>query len=466
MNIVCAPQGLVDPERPGRRVGDIAAAGFEGVMLDAFMCCPPDEFELRGVHPESLYESMKPFLDRCGQEGLLMPIARAPHPKRNTKRSDLKEVLLQLVKESIRVCEKAGCGYLIVDPLFAGIGNRGTGCEGIGNRKSGCEGIGNRRTGCEGIGSGETRCEGIGSREAGCAGIESGKTRSGMEWEVNREYYLSLAKAAEESRVMILLQNQCREHNGHLMRGICADAEEAAAWVDALNEAAGRECFGFCMDTGVCSLCGQNIREYAAALGARMKAVVLRDCDGHYETSMLPFTCTNCGSSATDWLGVVRGLREIDFDGLLIMDLGTTAEAFSRLLHPQLLQLAYGVAEFFKWQVSMKRVLKKYDTRVLFGAGNMCRNFMKCYGDEFPPLFTCDNNRERWGERFEGLEIKAPESLKELSPDCAIFICNIYYREIEEQLREMGIRNPIEYFNDEYMPSYYFDRLEEWKGEV
>ena len=37
---------------------------------------------------------------------------------------------------------------------------------------------------------------------------------------------------------------------------------------------------------------------------------------------------------------------------------------------------------------------------------------------------------------------------------------NIYYQEIEEQLRNMQISNPIEYFNDEYMPSFYYDRLE------
>lgn len=91
---------------------------------------------------------------------------------------------------------------------------------------------------------------------------------------------------------------------------------------------------------------------------------------------------------------------------------------------------------------------------------------MKCYGEEFPPLFTCDNNRSRWGEHFEGLEIKPPEALKKLASDCAIFICNIYYREIEQQLRAMGIVNPIEYFNDEYMPSYYFDRLEYWENDV
>ena len=63
------------------------------------------------------------------------------------------------------------------------------------------------------------------------------------------------------------------------------------------------------------------------------------------------------------------------------------------------------------------------------------------------------------------MEIKPPEALKELDADCAIFICNIYYKEIEEQLRQMGLCNPIEYFNDEYMPSYYFDRLDYWEGE-
>ena len=84
---------------------------------------------------------------------------------------------------------------------------------------------------------------------------------------------------------------------------------------------------------------------------------------------------------------------------------------------------------------------------------------MKCYGEKYVPMFTCDNNSKLWGTTFCGLEVKPPEQLKELPPDCAIFICNIYYREIEKQLRDMDIKNPIEFFNDEYMPSFYFDRL-------
>ena len=339
-----------------------------------------------------------------------MPIARTPHLLRNTERGDLTEHLLKLVKESLNVCGQAGCRQLIARPIFAGVPH-------------------------------------------------------GMEWEINQKYYLALADTARKNNVTILLENQCRDINGHLVRGICADASEAVNWIDRLNKKVGEERFGFCMDVGVCTLFGQNMQEFTMTLDSRTKAVILRDCDGRCETSMLPFTCVSSGRSQTDWLGLIRGMREICFDGVLMMDFSSTVAAYSHLFRPQLLQLAKMTMDYFKWQIGMKTVLKKYDARVIFGAGNMCRNYMKCYGEEFPPLFACDNDKKRWGKWFEGLEIRSPEALRDLDPDCAIFICNIYYKEIEEQLRQMGIRNPIEYFNDEYMPSYYFNRLDYWKGE-
>ena len=58
------------------------------------------------------------------------------------------------------------------------------------------------------------------------------------------------------------------------------------------------------------------------------------------------------------------------------------------------------------------------------------------------------------------MEVKSPEALKNLPEDCGIFICNIYYREIEEQLRALGVERNIEYFNDEYMQSFDFNRLD------
>ena len=410
MNIVCAPGGIVDAKYPGQGIIDISKGGFDSFLLDMRLFCPakeleePEQLQKIEVDKNLISKKTEEILDAADKNALRTNVAYAPQLIRSTRHCDKKELLYMLAKETIRVAGSAGCRYVGVRPLFAG--------------------------------------------------VEKGK-----EWEVNRNFYFRLAEQARDAGVMILLENQCKDVNGHLVRGICSDAREAAVWVDALNEKY-PECFGFCLDVASCSLCGQDMNEVITALGSRIKAVILRECDGNIETSMLPFTCANYGQSRTDWLGLIRGLRSIGFDGELILDFKDTASAFSPLLRPQLMKLAKSVAAYFKWQIEIENLLKKYDKIVLFGAGNMCRNFMKCYGEKYSPLFTCDNNSARWGEKFCGLEVKSPECLKELSEDCGIFICNIYYREIEKQIRDMGIENNIEFFNDEYLSTFYMDRIE------
>lgn len=427
MDIIVAPGRNISITRPGQGFLDLAEAGFENILLDLSLLCRPGELEnvqrdtysrLRAgengrilkmrssKQPEELFHRAEALSAQCRKAGLHAPIARAPFLRTDTKRRDLDELLFSLACESIRACSEAGGDAVIISPL-------------------------------------------------------SSVLDRGEEWETNRDFYRKLIPAAREYQVRILLHNRCRDVGGHLVRGVCSDANEAASWVDRLNEEAGEERFGFCMDVGICSLCGQNIQAYAYALGNRIKAVILRDNDGHRELSALPFTCTSLGGQCrTDWLSLIRGLREIEFDGRLVLDFSDTAAAFSPLLRPLLMKLAKAAADYFQWQIQMERLLKKYSSVVLFGAGNMCRNYMKCYGELCPPLFTCDNNRMLWGTTFCGLEVRPPERLKELSADCVILICNIYYREIERQLRDMGIENPIGFFNDEYMPSFYFDRLE------
>ena len=435
MNVILSPAGTVDPIRPGQGIGDIAAAGFTNISLDMNLYCTVHELErygkksnavltaLEGAMEESSKESagasedsadqsllagldcFQQFLSKCRDNDLHIPVARGFSLSRDTKRTDLHDLLFGLNAEGIALCGNIGCRYIVIRPLFSGI-------------------------------------------------------EKGEMWERNRDYYLRLAYIARKHKVTILLENQCRCIGGHMVRGICADGNEAARWVDVLNEAAGEDRFGFCMDVGVCSLCGQDMHEFALALRERMKVVILRDCDGSRESSLLPFTSVCNGQAQTDWLNLLRGLREIGFDGQLFLDMEDTAGAFSPLLRPQLLQLARWVAEYFKCQIEIEQKLKRYSAIVLFGAGNMCRNFIKCYGEKYAPLFTCDNNQVLWGTSFCGLEVKPPEALRSLPEGCAILICNIYYREIEKQLRQMGVGNPIEFFNDEYMPSFYFDRLD------
>lgn len=404
MNIICAPQGITTLKHPKQGISDIASAGFPSILFDLSMACPP--WELEHDHVKFEHGNVNAVIEQCKGAGLRLLAAMAPYLNGHTKRDDLNDLIRRLAAESIEICGRTDCRYLIVRPLFAGIPSENL-------------------------------------------------------WERNREFYLGLAQRAKKQDVQILLENQCRDLNGHLLRGLCSDARQAVKWVDALNEAAGEERFGFCLDVGVCSLCGQNMYDFILSLGRRLKAVVLRDCDGGSDSALLPFTSVMHGQSRTDWLNLIRGMREVCFDGELIMDFHDTAAAFSPMLRPGLLQMAKSVADYFAWQIGMERLLKKYPSRVLFGAGNMCRNYLKCYGDQYPPLFTCDNNRNLWETEFCGLTVRPPEALQSLPEDCAVFICNIYYREIEAQLRQMGMKNPIEFFNDEYMPSFYFDRLEE-----
>ncbi len=262
---------------------------------------------------------------------------------------------------------------------------------------------------------------------------------------LSMECYQKLAVAARKKNVTLLLKNECRDLNGHLIRGSFCDARETAEILDATR-------FGFCLDVGVCNLCGQNMYEVIRVLGNRVKAVILRENDGHANGALLPFTSMGEYGSCTDWRSLILGLRDISFDGLVVFDFHDSLKGVPGTLRMKFLELARDTGKYFAWQLGQEQVLKKYKSRVLFGAGNMCRNYMKCYGTQFPPLFTCDNNRALWNTRVEGLMVKSPEELKRLPKDCAIFICNIYYDEIAGQLQEMGLENPIEYFSDEWVP--------------
>lgn len=444
MNVSCHNANIVNPDRPFQGIQDLKKAGFDSLVTGIGVWFPDFYGRDKGKQVKSIKkqdlrsvsEKYSLMFANCKENGIRIPMVYGP-------------------------------SFRLIDPSKeAVIKGNFVGKDGFLNTTA--------------VAAAETKLEEFGIKAAieciefcGMNGVEciiirpvSGDGIYGREWEINHNFYMRLADKAKEYGVRILLKNMHRSIRGHLARGVCSEPSEAARWVDRLNEEAREDVFGFCVDVGTCNICGNSMHEFITTLGSRVKAVILRDCDGQSDTSMLPFTCVRVSSVQTDWMGLIRGLRDIAFDGVLIVNFSGTNAAFSQLLKPEVFSLAKKVGDYFKWQIEIEQNLNKYVSIVLFGAGNMCRNYMKCYGEKYPPLFTCDNNKARWGEQFEGLEIKPPESLKELPTDCAVFICNIYYREIEHQLREMGIVNPIEYFSDEYMPSYYFDRLESWKVQV
>lgn len=407
MQILCSTDGIVNGELPNPGIRNIVKGGFSEIVLniskyaldyDYSKYKPWQEYKIYS-NPRKLKKLVKPVLDACSKNKLTMPAAYINFQLSDMSIEDkLVDTLTNLSEEAAKIAADAGCKYLIVSPLSANI-------------------------------------------------IESDI------WAVNRQYYLHIAEVLKDRQITILLENQTKSLGGHLVRGFCSDEVEAAEWIDSLNEAVGSPIFGFNLDVGTCNLCGQNMQEFILTLGQRLKMVTLRDNDGNQDSSMLPFTAVYGHHSKTNWKNLILGLRKVDFDGLFVVKMEDTAEAFSLLIRPDLIKLSKTIAKHIAWQVGIEALLKKHESRVLFGAGNMCKGYMECYGDKYPPMFTCDNNRALWDTKYCGLQVKAPEELKNLPEDCAIFICNVYYDEIEKQLQEMGIKNPIERFNDEYLPA-------------
>ena len=396
MRVVCAPWGIVSAEFPKQGLRDLVTAGFHDVLID--FRCGEAPVESEGAKP---LPGMKAFLAEAGRAGLALPIARAAYlPADQTKPAarlgygKLSERLEQMTARAIETAAAHGAQDIIVQPLFHGV-----------------------------------------ARAAFFDG--------------NRAYFLRLADVARAAGARILIAPDERCLSGHFVRGRLAEGRAMAAFVDELNEAAGGARFGACLDMRMAGGCGQDMYACITALGARLGAVLLTDTDGTARKELLPYTLAERGGCETDWLAVIRGLRAIHYDGLLVLALGDTAAACPPLLRPTMLQLAKKTGDYLAWQIGMENEIARYDKRVLFGAGRMCRNYLLNYGETYPPLFTCDNNPKMWGTEVDGLPVKSPEELKKLPPDCAIFICNIYYREIEAQLKDMGLPNPVAYFNDE-----------------
>ncbi len=413
MDVVCSSSGLVSIKRPRVALTKIRKAGFEEFVLDF------NSFT-GGIaskqHREDTLahwrEWLQKYVTEIDGQGFRKRIAIAPHFVQKQEIPHMESLKTELVKECIKYAGEYGYEYIVVSPF-----------------------------------------EGNSLEEV---------------MSINTDFYLSLVEHAKEAGVMILIVNALRDLNGHPLRGFCSEPSQAVALVDKLNDAAGAEVFGFCLDIGVCNMVGQNMFYVVTALGERLKSLYLYDNDGVHNNRLMPFFAANGAGSQLDWLNLIRGLRSVRFDGPAILFFSSTLMALSPSLRQMFLEFAHKMAKYLEWQVDMESTLDKYSTRVLFGAGNMCRAYMKCYGEKYPPIYTCDNNSKVWGIEFCGLTVHNPEDLRSLPVDCAIFICNSYYDEIERQLREMGIKNPIERFNDEFMPSFHFTRLESdaWKEQV
>lgn len=79
---------------------------------------------------------------------------------------------------------------------------------------------------------------------------------------------------------------------------------------------------------------------------------------------------------------------------------------------------------------------------VIFGAGKMTEHYLDNVEESFLPEWIVDNDKNKWGKKVKGIRVENPESLKKVDKsEQYVVICSIYYKEIEKQLKKLGISN-------------------------
>ncbi len=125
---------------------------------------------------------------------------------------------------------------------------------------------------------------------------------------LNWYLYTSLIPTLLECDVTVCLENLFTRSRT-VVEGICSDPHEAAQLIDALNEKAGREVFGFCLDVGHLQLLSKNLRTYIPILGKRIKALHVHDNDGRDDLHLAPMTGT------VNWAVFCDCMKQIGYDG-------------------------------------------------------------------------------------------------------------------------------------------------------
>lgn len=169
------------------------------------------------------------------------------------------------------------------------------------------------------------------------------------EWQETEKFIDYVAPLAKKYGMTICIENLYEGIAGHLVEGPCCDARKAARRIDALNEKYGAEVLGFCFDTGHANLVGIDFEEFIRILDSRLKVLHIHDNDGIGDLHQIPFTFTKTreNTSSTDWGGFMRGLRAVNYSGVLSFETAPVLTAFPREMKKEALTFIARIGCYF-----------------------------------------------------------------------------------------------------------------------
>lgn len=243
--------------------------------------------------------------------------------------------------------------------------------------------------------------------------------------------------------IKVLIENGYDQISNKYVDNGITYAEDVKELVYELNKSVNGDVFAIAYNMGHANLFALNVAGYLELLGEDLRLVHLNDNDGIIDFHQIPYTFTKGrGDLATDWYGIAKSLIKMNYDGLIIFDLNGYFSAVPKEIIPAALDMLIGILKEWEEYKNFEQVLNQPGKQIiLFGAGNMFQNYMDSWGNQYPPSFLVDNNSSTWGTTRRGIEIKDPREICNIPEDERIvLICNMYYKQIKNQLINMGIK--------------------------
>ncbi len=274
----------------------IKEAGFDAVdaNLDELMpyraIAHKEHVPAFDAEGEESLKYFQPWKDAAEKYGVLNSQAHAPFPSWLAEDDGYNEYLMRMLEKTIAGCAYIGCPRLIIHPFFNGYD------------------------------------QAVSAQE---------------EWERNIDRYTRLIPAAKKHGVMICLENMFTRHRGKIYTACCSDFDVTCRYIDKLNEIAGKEIFGFCLDTGHALLLGKDIKRIMEQLGSRIQAFHIHDNNGIDDQHIAPYM------GILDWNRFMEGLKAIDYHGALSFETYAAVSTFDPALAPHVLRLIAQTGRMF-----------------------------------------------------------------------------------------------------------------------
>lgn len=275
----------------------IKEAGFEAVDVNLDHLLTPTQIRSLERVPafdgtdEECLAYFKPWKDAAEKYGIDNYQAHAPFPSYLYNQDGAyNDYLIHVLEKTIMGCAYIGCHKLVVHPFFLGYDQQ-----------------------------------------------VDAKT----EWETNIASYAKLIPAAKKYGVTVLLENMFTGHRGRRYAACCSDITTACRYIDTLNEMAGEECFGFCLDTGHLLLLGLDVKNAMLELGSRIKAFHVHDNDGLDDLHLAPYM------GRLDWNRFVEGLREIGYDSTMSFEIFNVWNQVDHELCPEIMAVTAKAGQMF-----------------------------------------------------------------------------------------------------------------------